>query len=400
MSDESLLFEGFRVLDVGSWIAGPVAATMLADRGAEVIKIEPPLVGDGLRRFAVGPYAPSADINYTWAQDGRNKRSLTLNLKTKEGLAILHQLVETSDVYLTNHPLPLRRELGLMYADLKPINPRMVYASLTSYGEKGTDQDKEAFDMVAYWNHSGMMNHIRPSGEPPLQALPGMGDHATAIAVYAGIVTALLKRERTGEGSFVHTSLLANGIWSASCLAQAQFARADFSPMALHRVNYVVHKTLDGRWIQLNMIRGHDEVDAMLAVMGAFDLLGDERFSTLEARAENAEAFSVALAGKFAERTLDEWLQLIWEENNIQIERVTTFEDLLYNENLELNNIVSPPVDDIGMSVVINDPVNVEGVARIGAKKAPEMGEHSADVLSELGFDEAAIAEYRERGIV
>ncbi len=400
MSDDTLLFEGLKVLDVGSWIAGPVAATMLADRGADVLKVELPELGDGLRRFSLGPTSPDADVNYTWAQDGRNKRSLALNLKTPEGMDILKRLIEDCDVYLTNHPLPLRRKLGLMYEDIKALNKKLIYASLTAYGEQGTDRDKEAFDMIAYWNHSGMMNHIRPAGQSPLQALPGMGDHATAVAVYAGIVTALLKRERTSEGSFVHTSLLASGIWSASCLSQASFANADFSPMEKHRINYVIHKTLDGRWIQLNMVRNHDEFDAMLIAMEAFDILGDERFSTLESRAENAEAFSAALGEIFATKTLDEWLRLLRDENGVQIEKVTTFDELVDDENLKINRIVSPPVEEIGMEFVVNDPVNVEGVKRIGAKRAPEIGQHSVEVLTEMGFDQAAIDSFRGKGVI
>ena len=152
MTDDSLLFEGLKVLDVGSWIAGPVAGTMLADRGAEVIKVEVPEIGDGYRQYAGFPFTPNADVNYTWAMDARNKRSLSLNLKTDEGISILHRLIATCDVYITNMPLSLRRQLQLCYDDIAHLNESMVYASLTPYGEEGSDRDNEAFDLVAYWN--------------------------------------------------------------------------------------------------------------------------------------------------------------------------------------------------------------------------------------------------------
>ena len=149
MTDESLIFEGLKVLDVGSWIAGPVAATMLADRGAEVIKIEEPVNGDGYRQYALLPFTPTADVNYTWAMDARNKRSLSLNLKTEAAMDILKRLIAECDIYLSNQPLPLRRLLKLNYDDIKHLNPRMIYASLTPYGEQGPDSDNEAFDQTS-----------------------------------------------------------------------------------------------------------------------------------------------------------------------------------------------------------------------------------------------------------
>lgn len=400
MSGEELIFEGLKVLDVGSWIAGPVAGTMLADRGASVIKVEAPEIGDGYRNYAILPFTPTADVNYTWALDARNKRSITLNLKSEDGMAILRQLIAECDIYITNQPLPLRRLLKLNYEDIKPLNERMIYASLTPYGETGPDSDNEAFDLVAYWNRSGLMNKMRPPGSEPVQAMAGMGDHPTAIALYASIVTALLQRERTGKGCMAYTSLLANGVWSASCLAQAAFARADFSTMPEQRMTTALYRTSDNRWIQLNMVRTQEVMDTMLAAMEAFDLLADERFSTLEARVANAEAFTTRLREIFATKTSDEWVQILKIDNGLPIERVAEFEDLLEDPHLKLNGIIGAPVDDVGIDYIINDPVNTQGVSKVGAKKAPEMGEHTDEVLVELGYDAAAIAALREKGVL
>src|SRR5262249_42240934 len=152
------IFEGLKVVDVASWIAGPVAATMLADYGADVIKVEMPVVGDGYRALAAMPGMPQSPVNYTWMMDARNKRSLTLNLKAARGREILARLVAECDVYVTNQPMGMRRKLGLTYADLQPLNPRMIYASLTAYGEQGPDCDREGFDLVAYWARTGLMD--------------------------------------------------------------------------------------------------------------------------------------------------------------------------------------------------------------------------------------------------
>jgi crotonobetainyl-CoA:carnitine CoA-transferase CaiB-like acyl-CoA transferase len=162
--DGDLLFEGLKVLDVGSWIAGPVAGTILGDFGADVIKVELPGIGDAYRNLSALPVFPDADENYMWQMDARNKRSLSLNLKSEQGRAILHQLVRECDVYITNNPLPMRRALELNYEDLKPLNERMIYASLTSYGEDGPEKDREAFDLVAYWARTGLMDLVRTGG--------------------------------------------------------------------------------------------------------------------------------------------------------------------------------------------------------------------------------------------
>ena len=400
MNEDVLLFEGLKVLDVGSWIAAPVAATMLADRGAEVLKIEVPVAGDGYRNYALLPVSPNADTNYTWAMDARNKRSLALNLKTPEGMEILKQLIQDCDIYITNQPLPLRRELGLNYQDIRSLNEKMIYASLTPYGEEGPDRDREAFDLVAYWNKSGMMNHMRHEGIEPVQAIAGMGDHPTAVAMYASIVTALLQRERTGKGTMVHTSLLANGIWSASCLVQAQLANADFSAMFGTRLTGALFETSDHRWLQLTMMRTDEDFDRLLVVMEMFEILASGKFSTLEQRFLHAEELTQLLRDQLRTRTAQEWLNLLRDEHDLPIELVSEFRELNENPHLELNDMIASPVDDIGIKRIINDPVNVRGVARIGAKKAPDIGEHSGAVLSELGYDEVTINSLRDKGVI
>lgn len=401
MTEETLLFEGLKVLEVGTWIAAPVAATMLADRGAEVIKVEPPVVGDGYRNYALYAFTPTADTNYTWALDARNKRSIALNLKTEEGRAVLEKLIAWCDVYITNQPLPQRRQLKLNYEDIKSLNERMIYASLTPYGEHGPDSENEAFDLVAYWNRSGLMNKMCHAGMEPIQAMAGMGDHPTAVSLYASIVTALYQRERTGKGCMVHTSLQANGVWSASCLAQATFAGADFTPMNVgQRLTSALYQTIDNRWIQITMVRTAEGIDRLLLAVEAFEMIADERFSTMEGCMANAEEFTARLRQIFLTRTSDEWLQILKVDNELPIERVATFDDLLNDPQLKLNHMIAAPIEDLGIDYIINDPVNVVGVARVGPKKAPEMGEHSDEVLAEFGYSDAQIATLHEKGVV
>ena len=402
MSDTELLFEGLKVLDVGSWIAGPVAATMLADYGAEVIKIELPGVGDGYRQFAHTPGIPDAgEVNYTWLMDARNKRSLSLNLKDPRGKVILEELIETCDVYVTNQPQSLRRSLGLTYEELAALNPRMIYASLTAYGEHGPERDREGFDLVAYWARSGLMDLVRQPDATPNQSLPGMGDHPTAVALYASIVTALLRRERTGKGGKVHTSLIGNGLWAASCLAQAQLAGADFSLWYKGRgPTRVLYQAADGRWLQFSMVRSREEFSGMLGVLGLAELIGDERFATPAARIENGPIMAEQMADLIAERPSAEWLTA-FEAAGVPAALVATLEDLDTDPQLLSNDMLMQPEDAaIPLSWMIDHPVNVDALPRSAIRPAPDLGEHTDAILIELGYDDAARTALRTDGVI
>ena len=195
--------------------------------------------------------------------------------------------------------------------------------------------------------------------------------------------------------------MLANGVWSASCLAQARLGEADFSPVPdRQRLTAALYQAADGRWMQLNMVRTAEVFDLMLVAMDAVHLLADERFATLEDRALHAEELTAIMRELFAARTSEEWLQLLAVDHGLPVERVATFDDPPTDEHLTLNGIVSPAMHDVGMAQVINDPVNVEGVTKKPAGHAPTMGQHSDEVLRELGYDEATIARLRADGII
>lgn len=401
---EPLLFEGLKVLDVGTWIAGPVSATILADFGASVIKVEVPGPGDPYRALANGPLSPRAPMNYMWLTDARNKRSITLNLAHPEGREILMRLVRECDVYITNQPFATRRKLRLTYEDLAHENERMVYASLTAYGEEGPDAELEGFDGVAWWARSGLMDMVRAPGATPGMSVPGMGDHPTAVSMYAAIITALLRRERTGKGGKVHTSLLANGVWANACLASGAVVHAEFPvrevpPPPPRTPNRVLFPTSDNRLLQLYMVRTHAELDGLLLAAGRDDLLADERFADPASRLENGPDLIEELKRTFAGRTAREWLAL-FREAGVPVTLVAEMADLPGDPQLRLNNIVVPPVDpSVPAGLVINHPLNIDGMPRVGARRAPEVGEHTAEVLAELGFSPDEVASLQERGV-
>lgn len=400
MSDaEAPLFAGLKVIDAGSWIAGPVAATLLADYGADVIKVEQPGVGDGYRALAQSPGMPKSAVNYTWDMDARNKRSIALNLKSAAGKDLLMRLLATTDVYVTNQPLSMRRALGLTYDDLRTPFPRLIYASLTAYGEAGPERDREGFDLVAYWSRTGMMDLVRADGALPSQSLPGMGDHPTAVSLYAAIVTALLRRERTGRGGHVHTSLLANGLWAASCVAQAKFTGADFSEYrnpTRGGATRFPYRARDGRFLQFSMVRTPAEIEALLDVVDLAHLKGDERFATPASRFEHGHALAELLGAALAKRTSDDWLRRM-HAAGVPASRIETLDDVLQDPQIRANGMLTAGADG---APLINHPVNVADTTRMTPSAAPALGQHTDAVLAELGVDAQARAALRAAGVI
>src|SRR5438067_8205823 len=244
------IFSGLKVVDLASFIAGPSAAVILSDFGADVIKVEPPS-GDPWRHGHQIAPQPQAKDPYPWHLANRNKRGITLDLKSPSAQRVLEKLVKWADVLIVNTPHPARKRLKLEYDDVVQWNPRLIYADLTGFGEKGPDADLPGFDITSYWARSGLLFMTRDAEEPPAWPVAGSGDNATAVCIYAAIVTALYRRERTGKGSYVTTSLLAQGVWSASVSIQAALIGAKF---------YGLHDRKNPANAALNVYRAADGI--------------------------------------------------------------------------------------------------------------------------------------------
>src|SRR3954463_584861 len=245
------IFSGLKVVDLASFIAGPGAAVILSDFGADVIKVEPPK-GELWRIGNKIPPQPIAPEPYQWHLNNRNKRGVALDLKAPGAAKILRRLVEWGDVLIVNPPHPARKKLGLEYEDVAPWNPRLIYADLTGFGEKGPDASLPGFDITAYWARSGLLSLTRDAGAPPTWPVSGSGDHATAVGLFSAIVMGLYRRERTGKGSYVTTSLLGAGVWSCGVFIQAALCDATFFPLhdRLKPPNAMlnVYRALDDNW--------------------------------------------------------------------------------------------------------------------------------------------------------
>ena len=295
MTNENI-FSGLKVVDLSSFIAGPSAAVILSDYGADVIKVEPP-TGDTWRIGYKLPPQPRSHDNYPWHLNNRNKRGLSLDLKSPKSAEILERLVKWADVLIVNTPHPARKKLKLEYEDVAQWNPRLVYADLTGYGEKGPDASLPGFDITAYWARSGLLSLTRDAGAPPTLPPSGSGDHATAVTLFSAIVTALYRRERTGKGSYVTTSLLAAGVWSCGVFVQAALCDATFFPLhdRLKPPNALInmYRASDDNWFVLVLTPDH--WPALAKGIGRPDLLTDPRFADPGKQAANSADLTAIL---------------------------------------------------------------------------------------------------------
>jgi formyl-CoA transferase len=400
MTTESV-FTNLRVLDVSSFIAAPAAATILSDFGADVIKIEPPGAGDPQRRLSSVPPSPRAQANYGWHLTNRNKRGMVINLKSSAATEVLRRLVEWADVVITNFPHGTREKLHLGYEEVAGWNPRVIYADITGFGDAGPDAGQPGFDLTAAWSRSGLLASTRDAGAPPTVPVWGSGDYMSAIAIYAAIVTALYRREQTGQGASVGTSLLAAGIWATGTLVAG--ALAGGTPFELHDrkapANPLVnpYQTADGEWLML--VASPQHWPGLTRAIGHPNLLEDPRFADTEGFIQNSAALTELLDTEFRSQPFAHWKQALAQER-VTYSLIQTPEEAAQDPQLRTNDIVVPLEGVSGLEYTINSPINLRGVAKVPAKRAPDLGEHTDEILAQLGFDPAEIAELRARGAI
>ncbi|MER6371090.1 CoA transferase [Streptomyces mirabilis] len=395
------LLEGLHVVDLASFIAGPAAATVLGDFGADVVKVEPPHMGDAYRSLSRIPPNPQVEgVNYPWQLDNRNKRSIALNLKSPSARPVLESLVRWADVLVTNFPPRTREKLGLEYDALAPLNPRLIYADVTGFGEEGPDAHLPGFDVTAYWARSGLMDLTRQRDVAPATNAFGSGDHSTAITLFAGIMTALYRREKTGQGARVTASLLAEGAWAASMWLQAVLVGAK-PPRPIDRSdppNALVnmYRTADDRWIVLGFANEDKQVPPFLKAIGHPEAAENPRYADTPSRRAHAAEIVGLLDKTFATRSLTEWRELL-DAAGLTYGVVQTLEECAQDPQL-LANQVFVPIDDGSDDphMTVDSPVRLDQEQKVRPGPAPDLGEHTESVLRDLGFDTAGIEELRK----
>lgn len=394
--------DGIKVVEMGVWVAGPSCAAMLADWGADVIKLEPP-TGDPFRGLFASALGAAAPVNPPFEVDNRGKRSISLNLDHPEGRALGRRLVEEADVFVSNMRPRVLDQFGLGYDDIRATNPKIVYCQVTGYGPENPDRDRAAYDIGAFWARAGIGASLAPEGTPLPQQRGGMGDHMTGISGAAAISAALFARERTGEGQRVAVSLIRTGIymmaWDYALEMRMGVRTRPYD--RFHAPNPIINCFLsgDGRWFWLLLLQGDRHWPDLLRALGREDLAQDERWCDITKRRENAEGIVRVLDEEFAKRTLDEWGPIL-DQHNVWWAPVNTIGDALKDPVVRASGAFGEAAGPEGTIPTVNTPVDFYGTPAGIRGIAPELGQHTEEVLLEMGFDWDKIIALKEAGAI
>ncbi|QLL07826.1 CaiB/BaiF CoA transferase family protein [Mycobacterium vicinigordonae] len=381
--------EGIKVVELGVWVAGPAAGGILADWGADVVKIEPP-TGDPGRLFG-RMLGCDLGVNPPFEMDNRSKRSVVLDLTTDEGRRTALELLDSADVFVTNiRPGALQR-LGLDYETLATRNPRLVYGLITGYGETGPDADRAAYDVAAFWSRGGIAHLLtRPGDTPPFQR-GGMGDHSAGMTLAAAVCAALLARERTGTGQLVTTSLYRQGAYTVSfdlntyLLTGQPIAIGERSTMGNPCMNN--YAAGDGRRFWIVGLEVDRHWPALCRVVGRPEWLTDPRYADARSRAVNAAQLIGELDEIFATKSLEDWSELFAGEPDFFWSQINSVEDIVADEQFHAaGGIIDVPdgsAPGAGVAMVAT-PADFHGTPWSPRSRAPELGQHTAEVLAEL----------------
>ena len=392
--------EGIRVLEVANWLAAPSCAALMADMGADVVKVEP-IIGDGYRRMYEGMYGEDY-LHPCFHFDNRGKRGVSVDLEDSEGVAMVHALAAQADVFITNLTRARMQRYALTDKDVHRLAPKAIYAALAGYGVEGPDSDRQAFDQSAFWARSGAMSVFGDRGDGPQVCRGGYGDRTTALNLLASILAALRLQERTGEGQYVEVTLQRTGIWAlASDVTNALAERTQ--PEKFSRANPInpiwnCYRTADNRWIALISPLATPYWPKFCAMIERDDWARDERFQTLAGLTEHGIELVPEITALFASEDLAHWREkldafgMVWEP---MAELPDVIEDPALVERGAFSLIVH---EEAGAFEVVSAPFHIRDADISVRGPAPATGQHTREVLLEAGIDAKRIDSLVRRG--
>lgn len=400
MTDKPL--QGVKVVDLTYYIAGPGAARILADWGAEVVKVEPP-DGEPGRATGIILGLPANDgINPYFSCWNFNKRAIALNLKSPEGVEIMDRLLSEANVFVTSFRPGALKKLGLDYDTLSKKHPHIVWASLNGFGDYGPAKDKAGFDTVAFWARSGAMMDLIEKDTAPVIPILGFGDATTACSLSGGICAGLYRQAITGKGSKINVSLFGQAIWNlSSVIASAQYG--DFYPKSRKSPNSAVvnsYQTKDGNWIFMSVFDYERQLPQFLKVIDREDLLSDDRFKTSEVASINSKAFTAIIEVEFAKHSQDEMIKRLVTAD-IAHEKIQHAADIIKDPQAIANNNIVEVTHNNGEKTMSTVPPVTFGTIDYEMKYgSPIVGEHTEAVLKEIGYTETQINDLLAKKII
>lgn len=381
---------GVRIVEFAHWMAGPLAGGLLADWGADVIKVEPP-GGEPMRALFSSLGARSDAPNGAFLAANRGKRSVELEIKSEAGMQAFEKLLESADVLLTNLRPDALQRLNLTPEAVRKRFPRLIFCSVSAYGWGGPDQNRPGYDVAAFFARTGISHEITQQGSAPLALMQGIGDAFTAMTAVSGMLAALLHREHTGDGQFVEASLLRTGMWALCGELGVQAMGGNPKPPYARTESrtplYNSYQTLDGRWFFLVGVEAQRHLSSVLAAIGRSDLLNDERFRTARAISKHRADFIPILDAAFAAQPLSYWTEK-FDECDVWWAPVQTPADVMDDAQADAAGAwVQVGIGTEQASVKsVDAPIRFGGHNRTSVRGAPAVGEHTDEVLSGLGL--------------
>ncbi len=394
------LLQGLKVVEIATWLFGPMSACMLGELGADVIKIEPH-EGDPMRGLI---HRVRDDVDWVFELANRNKRSIALDLRTPAGNDALRVLLREADVFIVNLRRGALERLGIDYDSIRDDHPRLIYAHATGYGTEGPDIDRPAFDELAYWARGGFMSTLGPEGSEPVRLVGAMGDLPSAMNISAAIFAALYQRELTGRGQFVTCSLYGGGIWANGFAVQGalstgeNFPRSDrysaFNPL------YNSYRASDDRWMQLAMIQEERFWRPFAEVTGIAALVDDQRFAEPQNRRRHIREAVELIEQRIAEHPRDHWATL-FDANDFPWAPAADTVEIANDPQAWANGYArTMQHKEVGDFSILGVPFRLEQAPTNNYRSAPDLGEHTELVLEELGYDWDAISRMKTDGVI
>ncbi|WP_458464321.1 CaiB/BaiF CoA transferase family protein [Paenibacillus sp.] len=397
---------GIKVVELADFVSAPVCARILADMGAEVIKIERN-TGNVWRATgkASCPWKFTDEENPGYDINNTGKRHIVLNLKTAEGLEACHKLLETADVFVTNMRVQALKRLGLDYESVKDKYPTMIYAIGLGYGEKGPDANNPAFDHTAFWARTGFLLDMAPLTDDYHPVFPpsSVGDNFTGITLASEVCAALFNRTKTGKGDYVRSSLFHNGIFAMGAMQIAtQGENGSVYPRTrqLHGVAYGDYKCKDGRYVYIASGYAEKLIAKVFSIIGRSDLIDDPKFNSAQARRENADEMYAIIKDAMLQRTSDEWLDFA-READIPMVKMQHFSEVSNDEQALANGYIQDVTYPSGVTYKIaSSPIEMDSIGELHTEPTKAIGADTEAVLKEYGYSEDQLEQLRITAVI